>query len=192
MPNTMEFIADCPASGDGGRGAPVCRHRGDTRCPGLCGRARGVHAGAAGAGRVACVRRGVSARQAEERTLARKAGALRASARRTPGDTDIQRGRAAMLEAYEQPRNLPPPEFARLASKVRQQIYKDITAGRLLALNVGPRGRKLPDWQLDPIKQRLTQVVLQAAVPCLVRTARRARGSCSGRGRDGGFDLGVS
>lgn len=33
----------------------------------------------------------------------------------------------------------------------------------MLALNVGRRGQKLPDWQLDPVKQRLTQVVLQRA-----------------------------
>ena len=68
-----------------------------------------------------------------------------------------------MLEAYDRPHNLPLPEFSRLANKVRQQIYKDIDAGRLLALNVGPRGRKLPDWQLDPVKQQLTQAVLQRA-----------------------------
>ena len=67
-----------------------------------------------------------------------------------------------MLEAYGRPHNLPLPEFARLANKVRQQIYKDIDARRLLALNVGPRGRKLPDWQLDPVTHRLTQAVLQS------------------------------
>jgi len=33
----------------------------------------------------------------------------------------------------------------------------------LLALNVGRRGQKLPDWQLDPIKQALTRAVLQGA-----------------------------
>lgn len=105
----------------------------------------------------------VSARQAVQTALARKAAALRAPRRWSPGDTDIQRGRAMMLDAYDRPHNLPLPEFARLANKVRQQIYKDIDAGRLLALNVGPRGRKLPDWQLDPVKQRLTQAVLQGA-----------------------------
>ena len=26
---------------------------------------------------------------------------------------------------------------------------------------MGPRGQKLPDWQLDPVKQQLTQTVLQ-------------------------------
>lgn len=98
-----------------------------------------------------------------EQTLARKAAALRAGTRWVPGETDIQRGRAAMLEAFNQPHNLPLPKFARLANKSRQQIYKDIDARRLLALNVGPRGQKLPDWQLDPVKQRLTQAVLQGA-----------------------------
>jgi hypothetical protein len=100
---------------------------------------------------------------AVEQSLARKAAALRAAVRWTPRETDNQRGRAAMLEAFEQPHNLALREFARLAHKVRQQIYKDIDARRLLALNVGPRGQKLPNWQLDPVKQRLTQAVLQGA-----------------------------
>ncbi|MBP0714288.1 integrase [Burkholderia sola] len=99
--------------------------------------------------------------KAVEQTLARKAAALRAGMRWTPGETDIQRGRAVLLEAFDRPHNLPLPEFAKLADKSRQQIYKDILARRLLALNVGPRGQKLPDWQLDPVKQQLTQAVLQ-------------------------------
>ena len=66
-----------------------------------------------------------------------------------------------LLETFNQPHNLPIPEFAKLADKSRQQIYKDILARRLLALNVGPRGQKLPDWQLDPVKQQLTQAVLE-------------------------------
>ncbi|WP_042264570.1 hypothetical protein [Paraburkholderia heleia] len=99
--------------------------------------------------------------QTVEQRLAGKAAALRADTRWVPGATDIQRGRSARLEAFNQPHNLPLPEFARLANKVRQQIYKDIDARRLLALNVGPRGQRLPDWQLDPVKQQLTQAVLQ-------------------------------
>ncbi|MFT3777750.1 MAG: integrase [Ottowia sp.] len=102
-------------------------------------------------------------RQAVEHALVVQAAALKADTRWTPGRTDIQRGREAMLEAYGRPHNLPLPEFAQLANKVRQQIYKDIDARRLLALNVGPRGRKLPDWQLDPVKRRLTQAILQGA-----------------------------
>ena len=101
-------------------------------------------------------------RQAVEHALVVQAAALKADTRWTPGRTDIQRAREAMLEAYGRPHNLPLPEFARLENKVRQQIYKGIDARRLLALNVGPRGRKLPDWQLDPVKHRLTQTVLQS------------------------------
>lgn len=104
-----------------------------------------------------------SSSETAEQALARKAIALRAAARWAPRETDIQRGRAAMLEAFEQPHNLALPEFVGLAHKSRQQIYKDIQAGRLLALNVGPRRQKLPDWQLDPVKQQLTQAVLQGA-----------------------------
>ncbi|WP_425601030.1 hypothetical protein [Dyella sedimenti] len=98
-----------------------------------------------------------------ERALVHKAASLCASTRWHPGEADVQRGRAVLQEAFEQPHNLPLPEFARLAGKSRQQIYKDIKAHRLLALSVGPRGQKLPDWQLDPVKLQLTQVVLQKA-----------------------------
>ncbi len=98
-----------------------------------------------------------------EQTVARKAAALHAATRWAPGETEIQRGRALLLEAFDQSHNLPLSEFARLASKSRQQICKDIDARRLLALNVGPRRQKLPDWQLDPVKQRLTETVLKGA-----------------------------
>ncbi|MBJ9965646.1 integrase [Burkholderia seminalis] len=93
--------------------------------------------------------------------LQRKAAALRCGTRWAPNETDVQRGRAVLLETFNLPDNLPTAEFAKLADKSRQQIYKDILARRLLALNVGPRGQKLPDWQLDPVKQQLTQTVLQ-------------------------------
>ncbi|OFU89034.1 MULTISPECIES: integrase [Stenotrophomonas] len=93
--------------------------------------------------------------------LQRKAAALRTGTRWAPNETDVQRGRAVLLETFNLPDNLPTAEFAKLADKSRQQIYKDILARRLLALNVGPRGQKLPDWQLDPVKQQLTQTVLQ-------------------------------
>lgn len=109
-----------------------------------------------------------------EQTLARKAAALRAGTRWVPEATDIQRGRATLLEAFDQQHNLPLPEFARLANKSRQQIYKDIDARRLLALNVGPRGQKLPDWQLDPVKQQLTQAALQEAEGVDIWTLYRA------------------
>lgn len=101
--------------------------------------------------------------ESPEQTLAHKAAGLRAQTRWTPGETDVQRGRVILLQAFDQPHNLPLTEFARLADKSRQQIYKDIDARRLLALSVGRRGQKLPDWQLDPVRQSLTQIVLQGA-----------------------------
>lgn len=72
-----------------------------------------------------------------ERSIARKAAAPRAGARWKPGETHIQRGRAALLGAFAQPHNLPLADFAALANESRQQIYRDIEARRLLALNVG-------------------------------------------------------
>ena len=96
-----------------------------------------------------------------KQTLVRKAAALRSDTRWAPNETDVQRGRTVLLEAFNQPHNLSIPNYAKLADRSRQQIYKDILARRLLALNVGPRGQKLPDWQLDPVKHQLTQTVLQ-------------------------------
>ena len=97
--------------------------------------------------------------------LADKARALRAETRWTPSATDLQRGRSAMLRVFEAPQNLPLTQFARLADKSRQQIYKDLSAHprRLLALSVGPRKQRLPEWQLDPVRLNLTRQVLKLA-----------------------------
>src|SRR5690606_38187471 len=54
--------------------------------------------------------------------LERKANALRADTRWAPTETDVQRGRAALLDAFNQPHNLPIPAYAKLADKSRQQI----------------------------------------------------------------------
>lgn len=88
---------------------------------------------------------------------------LKAQTKWAPTEGDVQRGRVAMLAEYARPQNLPLVEFAHLADKSRQQIYKDIAAKRLLALNVGRRGQRLPDWQLDPVRLQLTQAVLAHA-----------------------------
>jgi hypothetical protein len=93
--------------------------------------------------------------------LTEKATALRAPVHWVPDASDIQRGRALVLSLFNQPQNLTPPQFAKLANKSRQQIYTDIRARRLLALRVGRRGQRLPDWQLDPLRQQLTQTILQ-------------------------------
>ncbi|MFK0344169.1 tyrosine-type recombinase/integrase [Pseudomonas asiatica] len=76
--------------------------------------------------------------------------------------SDIQKERAEMLAAFEAPSNLPLPAFARLAGKSRDQLNRDIKARRLLSLSLGNRGRRIPDWQLDPLKLKLVLAVFEA------------------------------
>jgi hypothetical protein len=97
------------------------------------------------------------------KALGRKAASLRAATSWAPTAADVQRGRAELLREFERPHNLPLPDFVRLAHKSRQQIYKDIAARRLLALDVGRRGQRIPDWQLESPGLQLTRAVLQAA-----------------------------
>jgi integrase len=80
-----------------------------------------------------------------------------------PVQTDLQRARAVMLETYEAPHNLSLSAFAKLAGKSRHQINRDIKAGRLLTLNMGNRGQRIPDWQLAPACQQFIHQVMQRA-----------------------------
>jgi len=77
--------------------------------------------------------------------------------------TPIQRSRQAKLDAYEAPHNLPILAFAKLAGKSRDQINREIASGQLLAVSFGNRGRRVPDWQLDPVRRKLIQSVRQRA-----------------------------
>lgn len=74
--------------------------------------------------------------------------------------SDIQRERLAMLAAYEAPTNLTVPDFARLAGISREQVSREIKAGRLLAISLGNRGLRVPDWQLDSVRLAQTQEAL--------------------------------
>ncbi|HEP8937312.1 TPA: integrase arm-type DNA-binding domain-containing protein [Pseudomonas aeruginosa] len=74
--------------------------------------------------------------------------------------SDFQRERMEMLEIYEAPHNLSVVQFARLAGKSRDQINREIKAGKLLTLNVGNRGQRIPEWQLDPYKHELTRLLM--------------------------------
>ncbi len=74
--------------------------------------------------------------------------------------TDIQRERAYMLATYQSAHNMALPAFAKLVGKSRAQITREIQRGKLLALSLGNRGFRIPDWQLDPMKDRLTNEVL--------------------------------
>lgn len=75
----------------------------------------------------------------------------------------IQKERLEMLEIYEAPGSLPVPTFAKLAGKSKDQINREIKAGKLLSLSIGNRGQRIPDWQLDPLKHELVSSVLQRA-----------------------------
>lgn len=74
--------------------------------------------------------------------------------------TNIQRERAYMLATYQSAHNMILPAFAKLVGKSRAQITREIQRGKLLALSLGNRGYRIPDWQLDAMKERLTHEVL--------------------------------
>ncbi|MBI0496113.1 integrase, partial [Pectobacterium parmentieri] len=69
--------------------------------------------------------------------------------------------RMEMLAAYEAPHNLPVVQFAKLAGKSKEQINREIKAGKLLTISLGNRGQRVPEWQLVPMKLKLTQVMMK-------------------------------
>lgn len=75
--------------------------------------------------------------------------------------SDIQRKRMELVDLFQAPHNLPVAEFAKMAGKSRRWISYEIQAGNLLALNLGNRGQRVPDWHLDPVKHALIQAVLK-------------------------------
>lgn len=77
--------------------------------------------------------------------------------------SQFQREQAEKLKLYEASHNLPVVAFAKLAGKSRDQVNRDIKAGRLLTLTLGNRGQRVPDWQLDSLCRELTSLVLSNA-----------------------------
>ena len=75
--------------------------------------------------------------------------------------SDIQRERMELVDVFEAPHNLPVAEYAKMAGKSRRWISYEIKAGNLLALNLGNRGQRVPDWHLDPLKHELIQAILK-------------------------------
>ncbi|CDM40464.1 tyrosine-type recombinase/integrase [Ectopseudomonas oleovorans] len=72
----------------------------------------------------------------------------------------IQREREEMLAMYESPNNLPVPLFGKLAGKSKDQINRELKAGKLLSISLGNRGQRVPDWQLVPLKHKLARVLM--------------------------------
>lgn len=75
----------------------------------------------------------------------------------------LQQARQTMLDIFEAPHNLPVQVFAKLVGKSRDQINREIKARRLLAISLGNRGHRIPDWQLDPVRHALVQAVMDDA-----------------------------
>src|SRR3546814_17629425 len=65
-----------------------------------------------------------------------------------------------MLAIYESPSCLPVPLFGKLAGKSKDQINRELKAGKLLSISLGNRGQRVPDWQLAPLKHKLTQMLM--------------------------------
>lgn len=116
------------------------------------------------------------AKAASTDRMKEEAAQFRAETPWTPSPADIERGRASQIATFNQSHNLPLKKFVELAHKSRQQIYKDIQARKLLALQIDRRrGLRLPDWQLESgPQQRLTVAVLQGAADVGAWTLYRA------------------
>lgn len=78
-----------------------------------------------------------------------------------PQPTNIHRERSKLLDKFDAPHNLRVVDYAKLAGKSRRWISYEIQAGNLLALSVGHRGLRVPDWHLDPLKNRLVQMLMR-------------------------------
>jgi hypothetical protein len=124
----------------------------------------------------------VAAESVPAKTARERAAEFIAAERWTPGETDLQRGRAALLEEFRKPHNLTVSQYAKLAGVSRQQIYKDLsaTSPKLLALSVGKAGQRVPDWQLEDRSRELTRLVMDAAPELDAWTVYHALSSPSG------------
>ncbi|MBO9357638.1 tyrosine-type recombinase/integrase [Bordetella petrii] len=81
--------------------------------------------------------------------------------------SELQRERNELLDMFESPQNLRVVDYARLAGKSRRWISYEIQARNVLALSVGHRGMRVPEWQLEPIKGRLVRSVLARTSPSI-------------------------
>jgi len=77
-----------------------------------------------------------------------------------PQPSALQRQRNQLLEIFEAPHNLRAEDYAKLVGKSRRWVSYEIQARHLLGLNIGHRGVRIPDWQLDPLKEQLVRTVL--------------------------------
>lgn len=103
------------------------------------------------------------ARQEEPAPIHRLSAVRRAGPEENPSLSPLQRERILLLDILDSPHNLPVAEFAKLTGKSRRWVNYEIQGGNLLAVTVGNRGQRVPDWHLDPVRHRLIQAVLKQA-----------------------------
>ncbi|NYT64110.1 integrase arm-type DNA-binding domain-containing protein [Alcaligenaceae bacterium] len=82
-----------------------------------------------------------------------------------PHPSNLQYERMKLLDLFEAPHHLRVVDYAALVGKSRRWISYEIQARNLLALSMGHRSLRVPDWQLDPLKRRLVQSVLASTPP---------------------------
>lgn len=92
-----------------------------------------------------------------------RAKALEAPVPYRPTQAEMLRGRMLQLAELRCKSNLSIARYGALARKSRQQLYKEISARKLLAISIGRRITRVPDWQLAPAPLALTQSVLAQA-----------------------------
>lgn len=78
-----------------------------------------------------------------------------------PRLSDLLRERLEILETFEHSDNLVVAEYAKLVGKSRRWITYEIQAGKLLAIQFGNKGQRVPVWQIDPLQRQLVQKVLR-------------------------------
>ena len=62
----------------------------------------------------------------------------------------IQREREEMLVIYESPSSLPVPLFGKLAGKSKDQINRELKAGKLLSISLATAGNACPTGSWYP------------------------------------------
>jgi hypothetical protein len=65
------------------------------------------------------------------------------------------------MDTFDLPHNLPVAAFAKMAGKALRTLNYQISTGHYLTLTFGNRGKRIPDWHLDPQKHALIEAVLK-------------------------------
>ena len=98
--------------------------------------------------------------ESEYGRMMKAARSLEAATPYVPATSLEQRGRRAQLKEFNAPHNLTIGKFAELGAESVSRLYRDIRARRLLVVDLGPRGKRVPAWQLAPSARALTQALL--------------------------------